>query len=117
MNNLPTPQKKPNIAEQQKMMDLIKRKGQPQDLPQIEKAKEQLKQILTANKIDPNTLIQAGDLAFKALRDPTMYQMALNMLIKNNILTPEQAKISSKETLLGTAMIAGKLAQKIVKEG
>ena len=115
----PSPEKMGNVAPQQDadVMALIKRKGKPKDLPQVEKAKEQLKQFIEANNIDPQLLIQAGNLGLAGLRDPAMYQMALDMLIKNNILTPEQAQLGAKETILGTAIIAGKLAQKIVQEG
>jgi hypothetical protein len=39
--------------------------------------------------------------------------MALDMLIKNRILTPEEAEIGAKrKAILGTAMIAGKSAGK-----
>jgi chaperonin GroEL (HSP60 family) len=115
----PAPQKKSDFGASQQnidpeVMNLVKRKGKPKESPQIEKAVEQLRQVLAQNNIDPKVVVQAGDLAYKAFRDPTQYELAKDMLIKNGIMTAEEVKQGAKETILGTAMIAGKLAEKII---
>lgn len=117
----PAPQKKSDFdATQQKplekdVMEAVKNKGQPKNPPQIEKAVEQLKQVLQQNNIDPKVLVQAGEMAFKAYRDPTQFELAKDLLVKNGIMTPQEVQSGSKETILGIAMIAGKLAQKIIE--
>ena len=121
MNNFPTPQKKPNIAEQQKMMEMVKTKGKPtaeQD-PKITKAKNDLRRIIKQVGIDPQRIIQAGKYAEQALKDPKMYPVALNMAVKNGLLTqdqlPKEPGINWK--LLAQGMTAGKLTEELVKEG
>lgn len=119
MPNIPSPatQKNPISAPQQdqEVMSLIKRKGKPKEPPQIEKAVEQLRQVLQQSNIDPRVVVQVGDMAYRAYNDPTQYELAKDLLIKNKILTPEQLQAGSKDMILGTAMIAGKLAQKIIQ--
>ena len=121
-NILPTPQKKPISAPQQKpidadVMNLVKTKGKPKQTPEVEKAKEQIRQYITQNKIDPNILIQVGQLCSQALRDPTMYQMAVDMAVKNGIMTKEEVGPGTNYKLLGIGITIGKLTQQIVQEG
>ena len=115
----PAPQKKSGFdATQQKplekdVMEAVKRKGKPSEPAQIEKAVEQLKQVLAANNIDPKVIIQAGEMAQKAWKDPTQYELAKDLLVKNKVFTSEQLQNASREFILGTAILAGKLAERI----
>jgi len=121
-NIVPTPQKNPISAMQQKpidadVMNLVKTKGKPNQTPEVEKAKEQIRQYITQNKIDPNILIQVGQLCSQALRDPTLYQMAVDMAVKNGIMTKEEVGTGTNYKLLGIGITIGKLTQQIVQEG
>ena len=106
-----------NVNLNKDVMGLLKTKGRPTQLPQIEKAKEQLRQIFIQNNIDPKVVVQAGNMATQALRDPAMYQMAMDMIVKNGIMTQQEIKSASKDRVIGITILAGKLAQMLVNEG
>jgi hypothetical protein len=121
MDNLsPSPEKIENPQTQpinQDVLNLLKSKGKATQDPVVEKAKEQIRQYITQNKIDPNILIQVGQLCSQALRDPTMYQMAVDMAVKNGIMTKEEIGPGTNYKLLGIGITIGKLTQQIVQEG
>jgi hypothetical protein len=124
MNPLPTPQKKPDFAPQQESMEkdvmqAVKNKGKPEQSPEIVKAKRDLARVIKQVGIDPKKIVEAGQYAEAALKDPNMYQVALQMAVKNGILTEDQ---SPKEPgidykLLANGITAGKLTQELLAEG
>jgi len=105
------------VSNDAEMMDVIKRKGKPKNPPEVEKAKEQIRQYITQNKIDPNVFIQVGNLCRQALKDPAIYQMAVDMALKNGITTKEEVGTGINYKLLGIGITIGKLTQEIVNEG
>ena len=124
MNPLPTPQKKPDFAPQQESMEkdvmqAVKNKGKPEQSPEVIKAKRDLARVIKQVGIDPQKLIEAGQYAEAALKDPNMYQVALQMAVKNGILTedqlPKEPGIDYK--LLANGITAGKLTQELLAEG
>jgi len=124
MNPLPTPQKKPDFAPQQESMEkdvmqAVKNKGKPEQSPEVIKAKKDLARVIKQIGIDPQKLIEAGQYAEAALKDPNMYQVALQMAVKNGILTedqlPKEPGINYK--LLANGITAGKLTQELLDEG
>ena len=124
MNPLPTPQKKPDFAPQQESMEkdvmqAVKNKGKPEQSPEVIKAKKDLARVIKQIGIDPQKLIEAGQYAEAALKDPNMYQVALQMALKNGILTedqmPKEPGIDYK--LLANGITAGKLTQELLDEG
>jgi hypothetical protein len=124
MNPLPTPQKKPDFAPQQESMEkdvmqAVKNKGKPEQPPEVIKAKRDLARVIKQVGIDPQKLIEAGQYAEAALKDPNMYQVALQMAVKNGILTedqlPKEPGIDYK--LLANGITAGKLTQELLAEG
>jgi len=124
MNPLPTPQKKPDFAPQQESMEkdvmqAVKNKNKPEQSPEIVKAKRDLARVIKQVGIDPQKLIEAGQYAEAALKDPNMYQVALQMAVKNGILTedqlPKEPGINFK--LLANGITAGKLTQELLAEG
>jgi hypothetical protein len=124
MNPLPTPQKKPDFAPQQESMEkdvmqAVKNKGKPEQPPEVIKAKKDLARVIKQVGIDPQKLIEAGQYAEAALKDPNMYQVALQMAVKNGILTedqlPKEPGIDYK--LLANGITAGKLTQELLAEG
>ena len=122
-NIVPTPQKNPISAMQQKpidadVMELVKNKGKPKNPPEVEKAKQQLLQVITTQKIDPQSLIQAGKMAQAALKNKEMYPMAIDMAIKQGFIKPQDvSKNGIDYKLLATGITAGKLTQQLVDEG
>ena len=46
-----------------------------------------------------------------------MYQMAMDMIVKNGIMTQQEIKSASKDRVIGITILAGKLAQMLVNEG
>jgi len=122
MNPLPTPQKKPDFAPQQEsmekdVMDVVKRKGKPKQSPEVEKAKEQLRQYIKEYQINPQTLIQVGELCNQGLRDPVAYQMAVDMAVKNGLMTQEEIGQGTNYKLLGYGITLGKMTEELVAEG
>jgi hypothetical protein len=124
MNTLPTPQKKPDFATQQESMEkdvmqAVKNKGKPEQSPEIVKAKRDLARVIKQVGIDPQKIVEAGQYAEAALKDPNMYQVALQMALKNGILTedqmPKEPGIDYK--LLANGITAGKLTQELLAEG
>jgi hypothetical protein len=124
MNPLPTPQKKPDFATQQESMEkdvmqAVKNKGKPEQSPEIVKAKRDLARVIKQVGIDPQKIVEAGQYAEAALKDPNMYQVALQMAVKNGILTedqlPKEPGINYK--LLANGITAGKLTQELLAEG
>jgi len=124
MNPLPTPQKKPDFAPQQESMEkdvmqAVKNKGKPEQSPEVIKAKKDLARVIKQIGIDPQKLIEAGQYAEAALKNPNMYQVALQMALKNGILTedqmPKEPGIDYK--LLANGITAGKLTQELLDEG
>jgi len=101
----------------QDVMELMQGKGKPKHPPEVEKAKEQIRQYIKQYQLDTNVLIQAGKLAERGLRDPVAYQMAMDMAIKNGIAKPEDVGQGTNYKLLGMAITVGKLTEEIVQEG
>lgn len=114
------PQKNLNIAPQQLNSDVmasLKKNGQPSQPPQIEKAKGQIRQYITQYKIDPQLLIKIGQMASKALHDPSVYQMVVELAVKNGIVKKEEVTQGKDYRLLGYAITVGKLTEQLVNEG
>jgi hypothetical protein len=125
MNPNPTPPQKPNAAPQQTqpinkdVMDLVANKGQPKSSPEVEQAKQRLLKVIQTSGADPQKIILAGKYAMEAVRKPEMYQMALDVAVKNGILTPDQLPKGQgiDYGLLQNGIAAGKLTQELMKEG
>ena len=121
MDNLsPSPEKIENPTTtpiNQDVLNLLKNKGKATQDPVVEKAKEQIRQYITHYKIDPNQLIQVGKLCSQALRDPTIYQMAVDMAVKNKLMTKEEVGTGTNYKLLGYGITVGKLTEQLVQEG
>ena len=100
-------------------MQAVKNKGKPEQSPEIVKAKRDLARVIKQVGIDPKKIVEAGQYAEAALKDPNMYQVALQMALKNGILTedqlPKEPGIDYK--LLANGITAGKLTQELLAEG
>jgi hypothetical protein len=99
------------------ILNTLKTKGKPQHPPEVERAKQHIKNLIVKKIVDANTLIQAGKLAEQGLKDPVMYQMAMQMAQQNGLVTPEQMSHGKNYKVLGIAITAGKLAEELVNEG
>ena len=117
----PSPEKMENDAPQQidiEMIELIKRKEMPEQTPEVKKAKNDLRRIIQQTGIDPQRIIIAGQYAQRALREPAMYPVAIQMAIKENLISEndiEPGGINYK--LLAAGITAGKLTQELLDEG
>lgn len=119
----PLQEKIKNVAPQQdeEVMALIQRKAQPQrpeQTPEVTKAKNDLRRIIKQVGIDPQRIIIAGQYAERALREPAMYPVAIQMAIKENLISEndiEPGGINYK--LLAAGITAGKLTQELLDEG
>jgi len=124
-NTLPAPQKNPISAPQQTqpinadVMDLVKKKRQPDQRGEVQKAKERILKIIKQFGIPAQKLVQAGKYAEAALRDPKMYPIAIQMAVKEGILTPDQAPKSGEidYNLLASGISVGKIAKMLIDEG
>jgi hypothetical protein len=96
----------------------VKRKGKPEQPPEIEKAKTDLLQIIKDQNIDPMLLIRAGQLAEAALSDPTMYPMAVEVAIREGLIAPEDVGNEGiNYKLLANGITAGMIVQELMDEG
>jgi len=119
----PLQEKMENVAPQQddEMMSLIQRKGKPQPVeqtPEVTKAKNDLRRVIKQVGIDPQRIILAGQYAERALREPAMYPVAIQMAIQENLISEsdiEPGGINYK--LLAAGITAGKLTQELLDEG
>ena len=119
----PLQEKMENVAPQQdeEVMALIQRKAQPQrpeQTPEVTKAKNDLRRIIKQVGIDPQRIILAGQYAERALREPAMYPVAIQMAIQENLISEndiEPGGINYK--LLAAGITAGKLTQELLDEG
>lgn len=117
----PSPEKMENDAPQQidvEMIELIKRKEMPEQTPEVKKAKNDLRRIIKQVGIDPMRIIQAGKYAEEALNNPAMYPIAIEVAIRENLISEsdiEPGGINYK--LLAAGITAGKLTQELLDEG
>ncbi len=117
----PSPEKMENTAPQQidvEVMELVQRKKQPEQSPEVKKAKNDLRRIIKQVGIDPLRIIQAGQYAEEALRNPAMYPIAIEVAIRENLISEkdiEPGGINYK--LLAAGITAGKLTQELLDEG
>ncbi len=117
----PSPEKMENDAPQQidvEVVELIKRKGSPEESPEVKKAKNDLRRIIKEVGIDPMRIIQAGKYAEEALTNPAMYPIAIEVAIRENLISEsdiEPGGINYK--LLAAGITAGKLTQELLDEG
>ena len=119
----PTPQQNPNVAPQQNtdkdVMALVERKGQPDKPDPVKQSKNRLLMLIKQVGIDPQKIIQAGKLAEEAIRNPKLYPMVIQMVVKEGLLTPEQVpkEPGINWKLLAQGITAGRLTAELVKEG
>ena len=117
----PSPEKMENDAPQQvdtDVMDLIKRKDSPEQSPEVLKAKNDLRRIIKQVGIDPMRIVMAGKYAEEALTNPDMYPIAIEVAIRENLISEkdiEPGGINYK--LLAAGITAGKLTQELLDEG
>lgn len=117
----PSPEKMENTAPQQidvEVMELVKRKGKPEQPPEVEKAKAELLKVIKDQKIDPQMLIRAGQLAEAALSDESLYPMAVDVAIREGLIS--EADVGNEGInykLLANGITAGMMVQELMEEG
>jgi len=120
MNNLsPSPEKIENPKTQpinQDVMELIANKGKPKN-EKVDVAKEKIKKIIAEQKIDPQKIVRAGQLAEFALKDNKSYPMVIQQAIKEGLANPEDANEPMNPKELAGMVSAGKIAKMIIDEG
>jgi hypothetical protein len=103
----------------QDVMELVAGGGKPKQSPEIEKAKNDLRRVIKQVGIDPQRVIQAGQYAEAALKNPSMYPMAIQNAVQAGLLTedqvPKEPGVNWK--LLAQGITAGKLTAELVAEG
>ena len=117
----PSPEKMENTAPQQidvEVMELVKRKGKPEQPPEVEKAKAELLKVIKDQKIDPQMLIRAGQLAEAALSDESLYPMAVDVAIREGLIA--EADVGNEGInykLLANGITAGMMVKELMEEG
>lgn len=85
---------------------------------QIEKAKNDLRRIIKEVGIDPQRIIKAGQYAEMALKDPSMYQMAVQYAIQENLISQDDVQPGGIDyKILASGITAGKMTQELLQEG
>jgi hypothetical protein len=117
----PSPEKMENDAPQQvdtDVMDLIKRKESPEQSPEVLKAKNDLRRIIKQVGIDPMRIVMAGKYAEEALTNPSMYPVAIEVAIRENLISESDIQPGGiNYNLLAAGITAGKLTQELLDEG
>jgi hypothetical protein len=117
----PSPEKMENDAPQQmdvEMVDLIKRKSSPEQSPEVAKAKNDLRRIIKEVGIDPQRIVMAGRYAEEALSNPAMYPIAIEVAIRENLISENDIQPGGiNYKLLAAGITAGKLTQELLDEG
>lgn len=117
----PSPEKMENTAPQQidvEVMELVKRKGKPEQPPEVEKAKAELLKVIKDQKIDPQMLIRAGQLAEAALSDLSLYPMAVDVAIREGLIAESDVGNEGVNyKLLANGITAGMMVQELMEEG
>ncbi len=117
----PSPEKMENTAPQQidvEVMELVKRKGKPEQPPEVIKAKDELLKVIKDQKIDPMMLIRAGQLAEAALTDLTLYPMVVEVAIKEGLISPaDVGNEGINYKLLANGITAGMMVKELMEEG
>jgi len=119
-----TPEKTAIAAPQQKpvgdadVMQAVKRRGVPIQSKSIEQAKERLRRIIVQMKVNPQEIIQAGNYASMALKNKSLYPMAMQIAVKDGLVKQEDIKPGVIDyPLLAKAITAGKMTQQLIQEG
>ena len=100
------------------VMDLIKRKESPEQSPEVLKAKNDLRRIIKEVGIDPMRIIMAGKYAEEALTNPSMYPVAIEVAIRENLISESDIQPGGiNYNLLAAGITAGKLTQELLDEG
>jgi len=122
-NPLPPAKKKSDLPTtqpiNQDVMELVAGGGKPKQSSDIEKAKNDLRRVIQQVGIDPQKVIQADQFAEAAIKNPSMYPMAIQNAVQAGLLTedqvPKEPGVNWK--LLAQGMTAGKLTAELVSEG
>jgi hypothetical protein len=100
------------------VMDLVKRKGKPEQPPEVEKAKAELLKVIKDQNIDPQMLIRAGQLAEAALNDMSLYPMAVDVAIREGLIAESDVGNEGiNYKLLANGITAGMMVQELMEEG
>jgi hypothetical protein len=95
------PQKNPNIAPQQMLYE----------------SKEKIKQILKQSNVNPQVLINLGDMSMAAIKDKALYPMVWQALEQSGLSPKQQKSEGIDYKLLAHLVAAGKIANMISQEG
>ena len=113
--NLPPPQEKSGFATQQQMPEM--------EMPEMkkggaEKAKNDLRRLIKSIGLDPQRLIRAGQLAEMAMKDKSLYPMAVQNAIQEGLISPQDIKQGGVDyKLLAQGVTVAKLTQQLMQEG
>lgn len=84
----------------------------------MEKAKAELLKVIKDQKIDPQMLIRAGQLAEAALNDLTLYPMAVDIAIREGLIAESDVGNEGiNYKLLANGITAGMMVQELMEEG
>ena len=83
--------------------------------PDIEQSKQKLQQMLAKGNVNPQTLVQAGKMAEQALKNPAMYPMLTQMLMKQGLIEQKDLQQGIDKKFLAQTISMGKLAELIVQ--
>ena len=110
MKTPPLPQKKSAFQENASVMGAMQKKSPFANIPQIDKAKQQLTSDLQANNMTPENAIQLGNMAKEAIRDKNLYPLVKDIVLKKKIAEPQEIAQGIDYKLLSKLVAMGALA-------
>jgi hypothetical protein len=101
----------------QDVMGAVARKGKPSVDPKVEKAKQDIKQIMVEKGISPEMVVRGGKMAQMAISNKTMYPAMVQMAVREGLVQPNEIGPKIDYQFLAGVVSAGKIAQMIIDEG
>jgi len=88
--------------------------GNPQE--EMMRVKEALKQALTQNNVQPQMVANLGNMAFASIKNKALYPMVIQQAQQLKLIG-QNVKQGQDYQTLSKIVVAGKLAEMIMKEG
>lgn len=105
------PQQQPDV------MGAVARKGKKTVRPEVQQAKEQIREIMKSQNMSPDMVVRAGKMAELAIRNKAMYPAMVQLAVKERMIEPNQIGPGIDYKFLASVVSAGRIAQMIIDEG
>lgn len=103
-----TPEKNPLAAPQQKPVEMEGQAGAAKG-NEVAQVKQGLSKLMQTSGVQPQTIIQLGDLAMAAIKDKALYPMFKQMVVQSGVADPGDVGPNIDYRMLSYFVMASKL--------